>query len=312
MIGGNGNTQNYKNTLSSNSLFPLINKPTRVTQHSSTIIDNIYCNTDNLADTCKSGIFRLSISDHYAIFCVNHNIHISNDKCTMTKREFTQRKISRFYKCVEKQSWISINSLDVQSAFSWFQRVIDLHIEDNFPKRTFTMTYKNLLPWLTEKLRNQIKDKNAMHTMVILNPGDQQLRSKYKQQRSELTSNLRNSELKYHSDELGLNKSDLYKTWGTMKKIIGKNAIRSKRKIQFQIKGKSSTNSGEIANSFNDFFVSIGPKLANNIVSTIDPMSYVTPCNNSIVIPPVTLAEVRQTILSLKTPVLGGMTFPHL
>ena len=165
MIGGNGNTQNFKNTLSSNFLFPLINKPTRVTQHSSTIIDNIYCNTDNLADTCKSDIFRLSISDHYAIFCVNHNIHISNDKCTMTKREFTQRNISRFYKCVEKQSWISINSLDVQSAFSWFQRVIDLHIGDNFPKRTFTMTYKNRLPWLTEKLRNQIKDKkcNAYH-----------------------------------------------------------------------------------------------------------------------------------------------------
>ena len=39
-----------------------------------------------------------------------------------------------------------------------------------------------------------------MHTMVILNPGDQQRRSKYKQQRNELTSNLRNSELNYHSD----------------------------------------------------------------------------------------------------------------
>ena len=24
----------------------------------------------------------------------------------MTKREFTQRNISRFYKCLEKQSWI--------------------------------------------------------------------------------------------------------------------------------------------------------------------------------------------------------------
>ena len=310
MIRGNGNIQNFKNTLSSNFLFPLINKPTRVTQHSSTIIDNIYCNTDNLADNCKSGIFRLSISDHYAIFCVNHNIHISDAKCTMIKREFTQRNISRFNKCVEKQSWISLNPLDVQGAFSWFQRVIDLHIEDNFPKRTFTMTYKNRLPWLTEKLRNQIKDKNVMHTLVILNPGDQQLRSKYKQQRNELTSNLRNSELNYHSDELELNKSDLYKTWGTMKKIIGKDTICSKKKIQFQIKGKSTTDNREIANSFNDFFVSIGPKLANNIVSTVNPMSYVTPCNNSIVIPPVTLAEVRQTILSLKNASAGWDDFP--
>ena len=93
MIGDNGNTQNFKNTLSFNFLFPLINKPTRVTQHYSTIIDNIYCNTDKLADTCKSGIFRLSISDHYAIFCVNHNIHISDAKCTITKRNLL-REIS--------------------------------------------------------------------------------------------------------------------------------------------------------------------------------------------------------------------------
>ena len=42
MIGGNGNTQNFKNILSSNFLFPLINKPTRVTQHSSTIILTIF------------------------------------------------------------------------------------------------------------------------------------------------------------------------------------------------------------------------------------------------------------------------------
>ena len=41
-----------------------------------------------------------------------------------------------------------------------------------------------------------------MHTMVILNPGDQQLRLKYKEVRHELTSNLRNSELSYHSGAL--------------------------------------------------------------------------------------------------------------
>ena len=41
-------------------------------------------------------------------------------------------------------------------------------------------------------------------------------------------------------------------------------------------------------------------------------MSYVTPCNNSIVIPPVTLAEVRQTILSLKNSSAVWDEFPAL
>ena len=39
-----------------------------VTQNSSTLIDNIYCNIPNIATPCKAGILRTSISDHYAIF----------------------------------------------------------------------------------------------------------------------------------------------------------------------------------------------------------------------------------------------------
>ena len=39
-------------------------------------------------------------------------------------------------------------------------------------------------------------------------------------------------------------------------------------------------------------------------------MSYVTPCNNSIVVPPVTLADVRQTILSLKKASTWWDDFP--
>ena len=41
-------------------------------------------------------------------------------------------------------------------------------------------------------------------------------------------------------------------------------------------------------------------------------MSYVTPCNNSVVIPPFTLAEVRQTILSSKKSSAGWDDFPAL
>ena len=53
----------------------------------------------------------------------------------------------------------------------------------------------------------------------------------------------------------------------------------------------------------------IGPKLADNILSTTNPLSYVSNCNNSIVIPPVTMAEVKQTILSMKNSSAGWMVF---
>ena len=112
--------------------------------------------------------------------------------------------------------------MDLQEAFSWFQRVIDLHIEEHFPKQTITMNYKNRLPWLTEKLRNQIKVKNAMHTEIMLNPDDHLLKLEYKKLRNELTSALRNSELNHYSDDLELHKRDFHKTWNVLKVILGK------------------------------------------------------------------------------------------
>ena len=92
--------------------------------------------------------------------------------------------------------------------------------------------------------------------------------------------------------------------------IIGKDANNLKPKLQFQVNDKYVTDSLEVANSFNEFFVSIGPKLADNILSTTNPLSYVNNCTNSIVIPPVTIAEVRQTILSMKNSSVGWVDFP--
>ena len=77
-------------------MFPLIDKPTRVTCHSATIIDNIFSNASDIANTSRSGILRLSISDHYAVFCVNTSINVKADKQTVTKRNCSQKSISKF------------------------------------------------------------------------------------------------------------------------------------------------------------------------------------------------------------------------
>ena len=176
LVRGDTSIQNFKHILSSNFLFPLINKPTRVTHQSATVIDNIYCNASDIAATCKSGVLRISISDHYAIFCIINNSHIKAEKETKIRRNYYKKSIPRFNKCLKEQSWISLNTFDLQEAFSWFQRVIDLHIEEHFPKQTITINYKNRLPCLTEKHCNQIKVKNALHTEIMLNPADHLLK----------------------------------------------------------------------------------------------------------------------------------------
>ena len=49
-------------------LYPLIDKPTRITDHSATLIDNIF--TNELDSKMNSGLLISDTSDHLPIFAV--------------------------------------------------------------------------------------------------------------------------------------------------------------------------------------------------------------------------------------------------
>ena len=60
-------TKDFFDTLTSNLFVPHITLPTRITNRSQTLIDNIYSNNPEF-ENCTSGNFTFSISDHLAQF----------------------------------------------------------------------------------------------------------------------------------------------------------------------------------------------------------------------------------------------------
>ena len=62
--------------MTSNSLYPLISKPTRITNSSATLIDNIF--TNNLEYNMVSGIFYVDLSDHLPVFQITNLKLITN------------------------------------------------------------------------------------------------------------------------------------------------------------------------------------------------------------------------------------------
>ena len=121
----------------------------------------------------------------------------------------------------------------------------------------------------------------------------------YKEAKKVLHSTLRNSVISYFGDQLELNKNDIFKTWKVLKDIIGLDGNKTKQKNNILIDDKLVTDSLDIANGFNNFFVSVGPKLANDIKSDMDPLSYVNYNINNIVVPEVSCIHVREVINSL-------------
>ena len=91
-------TSDFVDILYANHMFPLIVKPTRVTDKSATLIDHVMTNNFDVYSRHKQGILMYSISGHYAIFHIAGNAQfqpsVSNHKTL--KRDMRHRNIQKF------------------------------------------------------------------------------------------------------------------------------------------------------------------------------------------------------------------------
>ena len=162
---------------------------------------------------------------------------------------------------------------------------------------------------MTEALRTQIRLKNSKYLEYVKSNNIDVVES-YKDSKRILHSSLRNAEIQYYSEQYELNSSDMFKSWKVLKTILALNGNSEKRKLSLTINNVAVTNSKDIANGFNNFFVLIGPELAKGIHSDINPLTYVNNISNSIAIFNVSCEEVRNIIHSLKNSTAGHDEFP--
>ena len=85
--------EEFKNIFFNHHLFPLINKPTHETNHTATVVDNIFSNVPSPIDISDVGILRPYISDHYGIFCVMNSEKRKQNQYSYVKRNFTNKSI---------------------------------------------------------------------------------------------------------------------------------------------------------------------------------------------------------------------------
>ena len=67
-------TKDFLEIMYSNSFIPLINRPTRITATTATLIDNIFTNNHQEKVNSQQGIIPYHISDHFPIFHLDNNV----------------------------------------------------------------------------------------------------------------------------------------------------------------------------------------------------------------------------------------------
>ena len=119
-------------------------------------------------------------------------------------------------------------------------------------------------PWFTNGLRNACKKKNCLYkTFLLKRTVITEL--KYKQIKNKLTSIIRKCEKEYYMKVLEQEKHNIKGTWKILNSIIRKGQKSTSFPDSFENNGATLKNKMDIANGFNDFFVKVGPKLAEKI-----------------------------------------------
>ena len=295
-------TADFLSNMYASSLIPVINRPTRVTNETATLIDNIFISDCCINNDYLHGIFTTDISDHFPIFLIQFDTGTSDVNNERLVRVMNEAKNANFLNKIESHDWLVLDRHNHCQAYaSHFCNMFDSIFDSSFPIIKVKPNYKNRLPWLTTALKISIKHKNKLYCLSRKHPTSYNI-STYKKYNSCLSRLLRIEEKKHFNMLITLNQNNLRKTWEIIKTVTNRNKKQSTLTSKFISNGNEITNPTDIANMFNNYFVNIGPTLASKIPPKGNKyLEYLSHLNfESMFLEPTNAQEVTKTINNLK------------
>ena len=203
------------------SFQPLIKKPTRINENTATLIDNIYCN-DEVISTKYCGILYTDISDHFSIFCVNHNSDILSTTSYIKIRQLTAYNIKVFCNKIRNIAWDPVLECnDCHAAYTIFHKAFVKCYNESFPFKLTESKYKTRNPWLTVGLKNSIKQKNKLFYKSRKMPTYENI-SLYKKFRHCLNILLRRAERNHYDVIMNENRTNMKKMLSIIRNVTQK------------------------------------------------------------------------------------------
>ena len=293
-------------------LLQLIKTATRITNTSSTLIDHIYTNISSYE--IQSGCIEAGISDHLPVYVLFKNFNcVSATKTTKHLRNFRNFSKDSFLNDLSNLSWNEIyssnNSNDAYELF--YTSFIDVCNKHAPIEETTFSRKKRDNPWITKSIKRSIRKKHVLYSKMIRSEHNKYYVDKYKRYRNTLTSVLRTAKKLYYGTLFERDKSNSKKTWDHINELLNKKCTSQNiTKIHELVKtdGSKVTSPNDIADTFNNFFVSVGENLANKIVTTDDSFKrYLSPNqDSSLFFLPVTNSDVNEVLCTLDKSKASG------
>ena len=209
--------------------FPVINKPTRITTSSATLIDNIWSNDISNVSKYSAGLIIDDVSDHLPIFYAHHSLKLNEGEVpTETKyvRQESENNLNKMFQSLQNINWSSsvLNQNNVNGAYNNFMSIYNNAHDECCPLKKVSQSKnkKEHKVWMTKGLKNACKKKNALYKS-FLQKRNQSSEVKYKKYKNKLQTILRQAEKMFYNDLLHTHKNDMKGTWNIINTVLKRN-----------------------------------------------------------------------------------------
>ena len=262
--------------ITSHSLLPQITLPTRLSQTSGTLIDNILCKAHISIKPTTAGILLNKLSDHQPCFII---LDIACCGCNNPKfiRKYVQLEsvIDNINSDI-RSSGLDDNidtgmTADPNIGYSIIHDVIEKTKKTHMTSKLVKYNkYKHKQSkWITRGLLRSLRFRDNLYKKIKLtNPASREyetLRIHLKTYNTILRTSICAAKKKFLAYTFEKYKADIRNTWKYINEVLSKKGNKNTSPTSLNVNGNAITNTFEITNMFNTFFTNIGNELANKI-----------------------------------------------
>ena len=278
-------------------LFQLVTEPTRQTEHSSTLIDHIYCNMPSNVISVKTP--KVGISDHFPIFLTRkiNFVEKKSSHYTISYRSFKNFNEAEFMEELKNTPWDVIKIFDNTDEVLdvWSSMYLDI-VNKHLPVKKHRVKNKHQPKWITPEIIEAIKIRDRYKSLNDTN--------QYKNWRNKVSKLIKKSKKEQYKNLINENSNKPSSVWKIFKELGATKQNSKQNIISVKIDGKEIEDSDAIANEFNKYFVTVASTLKDNEISEdYEPLKNFCeskiPADESFKIPDLTQDKVEKYLKNL-------------
>ena len=317
------NTKDHYNTFYNNltaaGYLPRISLPTRITNHSTTLIDNIFstelCNND-------SAVIVNHISDHQMICTYSTDTdknYYAPRKRFIEIEKNDQQTLEKFLNKLKNSNITNLLNLDENADpnlnFDLFMKHFMNLKQECFQRKLVRFDKKKhrINPWITSGILKSINFKDKLYKTLMQTSKDSTdypvLLSNFKVYKNIIRRSIMLAKRDYYRNAFNRYSTNMKKTWQTISQTLNRRKRDRDFPQEFKLaNGNTISEPKKIANAFNDFFIGIGDGGVSNESTNNDFNRYMpSKANCTLMFEPITVDTISRIISGLKPKTSTGI-----